>query len=425
MRIFAEIFEMNARMSRLVMFFMLLFLGLQLNAQETDDVLMVVGGKLVTVQEFQRAYQKNGQGTKGGMEKFLEDFENFKVKEGYAQKMGLDTLTVIRQQVDYYRKCMEAGLSEMPTDMAVSGLSGLSLYIGHLILPLPQHTPVFGMQYQLKNRMDSIYTVIQGGQDFLTVVNAVSPTTRNAYWVSHNQMLEETEKQISRLAEGEMSQPFLDYDGYHLVKVFKKENQPEITIETQSESIAKVDETKIQDYKSGLVLQELYKKHEATEPEATDQVLESFFRLMQKNYDWDVPHYKGAVYHCKDKKTLKAVAKLLKKHPMEEWKFVAEDPANKSLFENVRMGEVQLFKLSQDGYVDELAFGGPKQKPLEGFPFRGISGKKLKKGPDSYSDVKELVQADYYQTREVLWLEEMKKEIPVNVDMKAFKRISQ
>lgn len=409
-------------MKKIASLVLFVFLSISLYAQEADEVLMVVGKKPVTVSDFLYAYQKSNQHTHKGMSQYLEDYKNYKLKVAYAELLGYDTLAVVRQQMNYFQQCMAAGVPVQSTPLDKSGLHGLSLYVGHLILPLPQHAPTSGYQYRLKTRMDSIYAQIQGGQDFMAVVNAVSPTTRNAYWISRNQTLQEVENRAFRLNEGEMSEPFLDYDGYHLIKVFQKSEKPEIgSVETSSQLL---DSHLFSEYRDGLLLNELYKNKEFEEKVPTENELEAFFNSMHKNYEWDIPRFKGVVYHCKDKKTLKAVAKLFKKYPMEQWENLAQNKAYDALFKKVEMGQVRLYKLSQDPYVDALAFGGPKQAGKKEFPFNGISGKKLKKGPDTYADVREQVEVDYQVAKQILWMDEMKKQIPLDVDMKVFKRIN-
>lgn len=403
--------------------FLMFFLGIQAYAQDANDVLMRVGGKAVTVGDFMYAYQKNGQGNQEGLDKFLEGFQNNNLKIAYAEKLGLDTLASVRQQMNYLQKTMEAGQNISNAESGFDGLHGLSLYIGHLLLPLPQHSPNYNYQYELKVRMDSIYNQIVSGEDFMAVINAVSPNTRNEYWISKTHTLQEVENQAYRLNEGEMSKPFLDYDGYHLIKVLKKSEQADIKNDQPAFVAGQVDTHLLAEYRNGLILNELYKIHSKEEKEATEQELSAFFTAMHGNYEWDIPRFKGALYFCKDKKTQKELVKLLKKVPMKDWERLAKSQNYTELFENVEMGPVKLYMLSQDPYVDELAFKGPKQKSRADFPIHGVMGKKLKKSPEDYTDVRDQVLQDFELAQELQWMENIKKEIPINVDMKVFKRI--
>lgn len=410
-------------MKKFLTFFVLVFLGLTIQAQEVDEVLMVVGGKSFTVGDFLHAYQKNNLQSGADMEKYLEDFKTYKMRVAYAEKQGYDTLSTVRQQLAFYQKCMEAG-KPVSQEHGHEGLNGQSLYIGHLFFPLPQHAPSYNYQYNLKARMDSVYSQIQGGKDFLKVINEVSPATCNAYWISRNQTLEEFERQVFRLNEGEMSLPFLDYDGYHLVKVFRKSDNGAATGFEPVSSQQLIDTHLLVEYRDGLLLNEFIKAQGMAEQELDEQVLQKFYAANRKKYEWKIPRFKGVLYFCKDKKTMKEVAKLLKKHPMELWESLAESPVHAKLFSRVMMGNVQLYTQGQNAHVDALVFKGPKQTARMDYPYSGVSGKKFKKGPDNMADIRELVEADYLQAHGNPQMLEMIKGIPVEINMKVFKKIN-
>ena len=421
MCIFAKFLESNGKMMRFGTLMLAFFLGILAYAQEADEVLMTVGGKPVWLQDFLYAYQKNGSAT--DMDSFLASYEDYRVKVTYAEKQGLDTLSGVRQRLDYFQKCLEAGQQGVDSRKNDGGLQGTSLYIGHLVLPLPQHAPSAGYQYTLKVRMDSIYQRIQAGEDFLKVVNAVSPRTRNLYWVSRNHLLADVEKVAYGLSEGEVCAPFLSTDGYHLIKLFRKSTMgEEILLEAQN-APQEVDGRLLAEYRDGLLLSELYRTEGPVELEPTQENLEAWFKEHESDYSWDIPHYKGVIYHCKDKKTLKQVAKLFKKYPMEEWNQMVQSPAFSKIFQKAQVGEVTLYKLSQDPYVDELAFGGPKQKAVPEYPFTGISGKKLKKGPETYKDLEAQVQTDFLNSQEDTWVKTMRESTPVWLNQKVYQKL--
>ena len=411
-------------MKQILTLLVMIILGMQLHAQDIDDVAMMVGNKLVTLDEFVYAYQKNQLHTQGSLDRFLNEFKNRKVKVAYAESLGYDTLQAVRQQLEHVVQSLTQG-TPATGNLRDGALHGQSLYIGHLFLPLPQHAPSSSYQYQLKTRMDSVYREIRSGKDFMTVVNQVSPNTQNERWISRNHTLAEVERVAYSLREGEMCEPFLATDGYHLLKVFRKADISDVEqpAGTSGAGSISIDQNLWNEYRDGVLLSELYKHRTVNSHPVTEGRLMNYFDDHKKDYQWDIPHYKGVYYHCKDKQTLKKIKKLFKSYPYSRWGELVHDPAYASLFEKAKVSEVKLYKLSQDPYIDAEVFGGPKQYPVPGYPYLGVSGKKLKKGPENYLDVRDQLLKDIQFEEEEIWMSQMEKKITVYVNNKALKRI--
>jgi len=412
-------------MKRFLTLFVATVLGMQLHAQDIDDVVMMVGGKLVTIDEFVYAYQKNQLHTQGNLDKFLKDFRNRKVKVAYAESLGYDTLLAVRKKLENVQQSLTQG-KPAGGNLHDGALHGESLYIGHLFLPLPQHAPHSSYQYRLKTRMDSVYREIQAGKDFMAVVNQVSPNTQNELWISRNHTLAEVERVAYSLREGEMCQPFLATDGYHLIKVFRKTDISNVQqqVGTANTNAGGMDANLLKEYRDGVLLSELYKHRTINSHPVTEGRLMNYFDDHKKDYQWDIPHYKGVYYLCKDKKTMKKIKKLFKSYPYSKWGELIHDPMYASLFANAKVSEVKIYKLSQDPYIDAEVFGGPRQYPVPGYPYLGVSGKKLKKGPENYLDVRDQLLKDIQFEEEEIWMTQMEKKVPVYVNNKALKRIT-
>lgn len=418
------VFGAKTGMKRFLVLFVVMVLGLQLHAQDIDDVAMMVGNKLVTLDEFVYAYQKNQLHAQGSLDRFLKDFKNRKIKVAYAESLGYDTLTAVRRKLEIVQQNLAQG-TPVGGNLRDGALHGQSLYIGHLFLPLPQHAPYSSYQYQLKTRIDSVYREIKAGKDFMTVVNQVSPNTQNEYWISRNHTLAEVERVAYSLREGEMGEPFLATDGYHLLKVFRKADISDIekSTGTGSTQAGALDQNLLKEYRDGVLLSELYKHRTVNSHPVTEGRLMNYYDDHKKDYQWDIPHYKGVYYHCKDKKTMKKIKKLFNSYPYSKWGELVHDPAYASLFENAKVSEVKLYMLSQDPYIDALVFGGPRQYPVPGYPYLGVSGKKLKKGPENYLDVRDQLLKDIQFEEEEVWMSQMEKKVTVYVNNKALKRI--
>ena len=120
-------------MKRFLVLFVVMVLGLQLHAQDIDDVAMMVGNKLVTLDEFVYAYQKNQLHAHGSLDRFLKDFKNRKIKVAYAESLGYDTLTAVRRKLENVQQNLAQG-TLVGGNLRDGALHGQSLYIGHLFL---------------------------------------------------------------------------------------------------------------------------------------------------------------------------------------------------------------------------------------------------------------------------------------------------
>ena len=80
----------------------------------------------------------------------------------------------------------------------------------------------------------------------------------------------------------------------------------------------------------------------------------------------------------------------------------------------VRMDK-RLFVVGENNNVDAMIFKvkGSELKPLDGYPYAGYVGKKLKKGPAKWTDVGTKVVQDYQKAQEDKCVDELRKKYPV------------
>lgn len=89
--------------------------------------------------------------------------------------------------------------------------------------------------------------------------------------------------------------------------------------------------------------------------EATSDELDNYFKQNKNQYAWELPHFKGAVIRCVNKKMASRIKKYLKKLPVGQWKeglhklMAADSTVNASI-------EVGLFQIGKNACVDKLAF---------------------------------------------------------------------
>ncbi|MEA4840376.1 MAG: peptidylprolyl isomerase [Bacteroidales bacterium] len=170
----------------------------------------------------------------------------------------------------------------------------------------------------------------------------------------------------------------------------------------------------MQEYSDGILLFDVSNR-EVWEKASIDTVgLESYFNANKAKYAWDKPHYKGFIIYCADAQVAKKAKKMIKKMPADSIAVVLKRTFNTDSTTLVKM-ERGLYAQGNNANVDFLVFKQGKLEPKEGFPEIFIQGKKLKKGPESYTDVRGLVISDYQNYLEQKWIEKLKGKFQVNV----------
>jgi peptidyl-prolyl cis-trans isomerase SurA len=149
--------------------------------------------------------------------------------------------------------------------------------------------------------------------------------------------------------------------------------------------------------------------------------LEHFFIDHRKDYQWDYPHYQGAVFHCKNKKTAKAIKKHLKRYDYSLWE-EALNELNPVYAESYQM-EYGLFQIGKNEYVDKLIFKCGSYESLSDYPYTFVMGKKLK-APESYNDVRDRVLKGYLESQENLWVDALKHKYKVELNEEVLKTVN-
>jgi len=319
-------------------------------------------------------------------------------------------------------------------------------------------------QSKAKERIDSAYNALKAGADFAGLAKSISQDPQSAVrggllpWLGPNQTVKEFEDVAYGLQKDEMSEPFLSPVGYHIVKMMDRKSletydelQPNILkflesqgmkdrlatqmldsisqksdpqksveeiLDEETERLCQQDEELkylIQEYHDGLLLFEICNR-EVWEPASKDTLgLENYFKKNKKQYAWDEPHFNGMIYYCRNSEDVKAVKKLLKKIPEEKWTATVREHFNKDSV-TVRM-EKRLFKKGDNVNVDALALKVKDAKTIENkdFPFMGVLGKNLKKGPKKWTDVSSQVVTDYQRKKENEFVAKLREKYSVEV----------
>jgi peptidyl-prolyl cis-trans isomerase SurA len=91
--------------------------------------------------------------------------------------------------------------------------------------------------------------------------------------------------------------------------------------------------------------------------------------------------------------------------------------------------EKGLFKAGDNRVVDSLVFKvtpGPKAKPAKwaDYPIDAVYGKKLKKGPEDYTDVRGQVTEDYQNMLEKAWVYDLRRRYKYSVNQEILKTVN-
>lgn len=333
-------------------------------------------------------------------ESVLSHTDAFALKVTLAEKLGLDTLPDFRIQEAHYWQILNKKAKE-------GDIRSLSLQrcewvkVSSITRTLPQHTSS-SLEQEEKQRMDSVYNALLGGANFEKLASQYSsePSDGKAKWIPEVYLLQEWNAVLKTLKKGEVSLPFYSPMGIHIVRWeargMKKENSLEKEVTTNLEW------KKLREALMVATLEKKYRKPLTY----TEKELEDYFEDRKKAYAWELPHYKGAVVHCRNKKEAKRIRKWLKKHPFETWeKHFAQIVAG---MEQPPYMECGLFQIGTNEYIDKLVFKCGGFEPLKDLPYSFVVGKKLKKGPKDYLDVRDAVVKDYLSEHQNDWLNELK-----------------
>lgn len=455
---------------------------------QSDPVVMTVNGVPVTRSEFEYSYNKNnneGVIDRKSVAEYADLYANYKMKVQAALDERLDTLLSFRQEFALYRN--QQVLPSIVTDDDVLAAARTaydrakeSIGSRGLIQPAEIYYYVSSKatpeeQARVRQRADSAYQALRNGADFAELAKNVSQDVRTAQrgglmgWMTPNQSYPEFEDVAYSLQPGEFSRPFLAPDGYHIVlmkarkqlepyeelkdqivrsieqqgirnaiaeqklrsQVAESNNQVTMDqlLQQRTDSLAAADpEMKylIQEYHDGLLLYEISNR-QVWDRAAKDEVGQrAWFEAHKKDYAWSEPRYKGIAYHVKDKADVKAVKKCVKKLPFDQWADALRTTFNPDSVIRIRV-EKGIFKPGDNPTIDQMVFkvANANAKVNPDYPIDAVYGKKLKKYPEDYTDVRAQVISDYQEMLEQEWIASLRRRYPVKIYDDVLKTVNQ
>ena len=449
-----------------------------------DPIVMRINGKDVTRSEFEYNYNKNntdGVIDKKSVTEYVDLFINYKLKVEAALDAHLDTLTSYQQEFRTYRDQQIRPLLVSPEaeeqevvnyyQQMLNQLEGKDLLLpAHIcVRVLQQATPE--QQAAAKARVDSIYAVLQGGKDFAELAAEASEDPGTAArggvigWIGPHQLLKEVEDACYALEVGETGAPLLSTVGWHIIQLRdRKALEPfdtlaprirqflearglkdrvagqvvdsmvtrsgktvEQVMDEEAERLAAEDSDLkylIQEYHDGLLFYEICQR-QVWEPAAKDTVnLERYFKANKKAYAFEKPHFAGALLQAVNADVLKRVQQALKKQPENQWAEIVKTQFNKDSVQ-VRFDR-RVFVQGENAMIDSLAFGIREGKAHVNakYPAAAVIGRKLKKGPERWTDVSSQVVSDYQAAKEQEFVDELRRRYKVEIFQNALNTVN-
>lgn len=321
---------------------LLLVFALEMRAQ--GEVVLSIDGEPVKRSEFEYYFRKSSHRTPLS---FLPSFINYKLKVRYAHDMGIDTLSVFRRQVDWYRgKLLRTYLADAEKEeqaarrLYLQGEQRLQandwIKIAHISKYLSQNASR-QEEMRVRQQMDSVYEALREGADFATLARRYSDdeACKNVGgvlpWMPVNKNMQEWIDKLESLERNKISAPFYSPMGIHIVKWIDRrqgvsfeekreqllnylEKNGNCTWKELSAGQKEELEFRVRELQDGLLAAYLSQKYQSGDEAWNEDDLERFFKQHKSDYAWELPHYRGAVIHCKDRKTASAIKKQLKKN---------------------------------------------------------------------------------------------------------------
>ncbi|UKK50494.1 peptidylprolyl isomerase [Prevotella sp. E13-17] len=472
---------------KLKMLFAALLMSGATFAQTTDDpVIMTINGEPVLRSEYEYFFNKNnseGVIDKKTVEEYVDLFVNYKLQVAAALDAKIDTLKSYNDEFRQYRDQqirpllvtdddMEREAHKIYDDAAKRiGPDGL-IQTAHILIRANQQASQAEWD-AAKVRIDSIYKALKGGADFAELAKQVSQDPGSARqggllpFVQRGQLVKEYEDAAYALQPGEMSGVVQSPFGYHIILMkerkqfepfeFHRDNilrfmeqrnmrdniasqkidslvaanpkgltKEQMMDEKSDEFAAKDMELKylIREYHDGLLLYEIKNMNVWDKGAKDEKGLARYFKKHKKNYAWDEPRFKGMAYHVKDEADIKAVKDCVKKLDFNKWADKLRTTFNADSVLRIRV-EKGIFKKGDNALVDSVVFKKDTTvTKVKDYPFDAVYGKILKKGPETYQDVRGQVVSDYQEQLEKEWIAQLRRKYTFKVNEEVLKTVN-
>ena len=387
---------------RLLGIWVLLLVSVLVGRAQGDAVLLTVNGEAVSQREFEYHFSRSPEKR---ADVFVETYGRFKQKVFVAKELGLDTLP------SYQRRKEELLLllDDQKVGLKTSEGGKEWVRLKSVTYPLKQSASKDEIR-RGQQWLDSLYITWKESA-------ILEEMEEGAEWMQIRFLLDEWQKELKGLEKGKWSKPFFSPLGIHLIAWVDRrvgsDHCPNVSYADYFYQKKGLEE--------GLLVASLDDNLQ-TKVALTEKELEEWFRKNPLEYGMGTPHFRGAIIHCQNKKDAKAIKKYLKKYPEFLWEEVSMQMPS-GIADDCRI-EVGLFRIGENPYVDKLAFGCGEFETLTDYPYTWVMGKRLKKGPKTFYDVRRKVENDCLDAKKNDELETLMRKYRVEIDKEVLKTVN-
>ena len=441
---------------------------LSVSGAAPDKTLMRIGDREITSLEFESYYRMYADSETESPQHYLPRFILFKQKVADARQQGWDTLPDFRQAcsvlqaqvlkralVDgekkktFLRECYRRESARIQLRQWVR-MKGVSIL-------LPQCASAKWMR-QAQDRMEEVSRKLRQGMALEEAVGCFPSEEglrlvldTDTLWRPVAGLLQEFAGPLLEMTPDTYSAPFVSPMGVHLVCLLERKQEVGFVqamplLEDYLDRLGAASEfldldvyaawngqskellpenlrLELQQVADGLLAACWDKQNhiDACTP-ATAIELERYFDRNRSEYTWSLPHYKGAIVHCQNKKAAKKIRKMLKKLSADEWN-AAIQKWSESHPDSPAQLQQGLFQIGKNPYVDKLAFKCGSYQPKEGYPYVFLLGKRLEE-PEVYTDVRHAVVEDFRVAQEEGRLGDLRKRFAVEINPEVLKTVN-
>jgi peptidyl-prolyl cis-trans isomerase SurA len=441
---------------------------------QNNPIIMRVNGHPVTRSEFEYSYNNNngGKADKKSIKAYVTAFVDYKLKVQAALDAKLDTISSLNWRNLLIKKNPQQSSYILNADAEKQALKmyenqrryvvshGGMRKLSHILLTVNQRAS-YTEENKVKEKIYSLYRAIKKGADFGEMAKKYSQDMMSAQhggalpWMCKGTTFKEFEDVAWNLKKGEMSSPFQSPAGYHIIlmndacdflpfdsvksdlsEIIEYQNarervmaemQDRLPLDMKKNNEAshvngigstteETEKTKylLKEYQEGILLTEMSNRIFRDRISKDGSQIEKFFLKHRKQYKWDSPRFKGVAFRCKSRKDERKLSKILKNTPYNKWGDKIRSLNHDSLYyADVRVG---IFKMGDNSIVDHEFFKkNCQQVKNKQYPYEYVYGNKLKKYPETYQDVRDLVLADYQEEIEKEWVKQLRKLYSVKI----------
>ncbi len=174
----------------------------------------------------------------------------------------------------------------------------------------------------------------------------------------------------------------------------------------------------LNEYRDGMMLFEISNQKVWSKGASDVDGLKAYFEANRNKYKWTEPKYKGFLIQT----TNDSIANLAKDKVASLGTDSLMRVLRKDYGKYLKVEKVLVAK-GENAMVDNCVFGGPKADADKKYKNYFVCKGSVIAQPEEVADVKGQVVSDYQNQLEEQWVEQLKKEYPVVIDKKTYKKI--